>query len=244
MSDISEKTTNFLDDLGEAARRNPLSTALIGIGIVWLFSGRAAGVAGEGGRRSGIDQIPDAAGDAFDAAGSALTSTVKSMASGVNSAAEKVQDGATAALNNATRIGRERVETLSGYDRSIPESGSEIMQEARANLAALFRAQPLALGAIGLAIGAGIAAALPSTEAEADYLGESSDAIKEKVQEFASEQTSRVTAAAESAISAAAEEARKQGLTVERAKSAAGEMSAKVGRVVDAAGKGISERVS
>lgn len=244
MSDISEKTTNFLDDLGEAARRNPISTALIGIGIVWLFSGRAAGVAGEGGRRSGIDQIPDAAGDAFDAAGSALTSSVKSMASGVNSAAEKVQDGATAALNNATRIGREQVETLSGYDRSIPESGSEIMQEARANLAALFRAQPLVLGAIGLAIGAGIAAPLPSTEAEADYLGESSDAIKEKVQEFASEQTSRVTAAAESAISAAAEEARKQGLTVEGAKSAAGEMSAKVGRVVDAAGKGISERVS
>jgi len=244
MSDISEKTTNFLDDLGEAARRNPLSTALIGIGIVWLFSSRAAGVAGEVGRRSRIDQIPDAAGDGFDAAGSALKSPVKSMGSGVNSAAEKVQDGATAALSNATRIGRERVETLSGYDRSIPESGSEIMQEAYANLAELFRAQPLALGAIGLAIGAGIAAALPSTEAEAEYLGESSDAIREKVQEYASEKTSRVTAAAESAISAAAEEARKQGLTVEGAKSAAGEMSAKVGRVVDAAGKGISERVS
>ena len=245
MSDISEKTMNFLDDLGEAARRNPLSTALIGIGIVWLFSGRAAGVAGEVGRRSRIDhQIPDAAGDVFDAAGSALKSTVKSTGSVVTSAAEKVQDGATAALDNATRIGRERVETLSGYARSIPESGSEIMQEARANLAELFRAQPLALGAIGLAIGAGIAAALPSTEAEAEYLGESSDAIREKVQEFASEKTSRVTAAAESAISAAAEEARKQGLTVEGAKSGAGEMSAKVGRVVDAAGKGISERVS
>jgi hypothetical protein len=244
MSDISERTTNFLNDLGEAARRNPLSTTLIGVGIVWLFSSRAARVAQEVGRRSRIDQIPDAAGDAFDAAGSALKSTVKSMGSGVNSEAEKAQDGATAALDNARRIERERVETHSGYARSIPESGSEIMQDARANLAELFRAQPLALGAIGLAIGAGIAAALPSTEAEAEYLGEGSDAIKEKVQEFASEQTSRVTAAAESGISAAAEEARKQGLTMEGAKSAAEEMSAKVGRVVDAAGKGVSERVN
>jgi hypothetical protein len=118
------------------------------------------------------------------------------------------------------------------------------MQEARANLAELFRAQPLVLGAIGLAIGAGIAAALPSAEPEAEYLGEGSDAIKEKVHEFATEQTSRVTAAAESGISAAAEEAHKQGLTREGAKSAAGEMSAKVGRVVDAAGKGVSERVN
>jgi hypothetical protein len=45
-------------------------------------------------------------------------------------------------------------------------------------------------------------------------------------------------------MEAATEEARKQGLTVEGAKSAAGDISAKVGRVVDAAGKGISERVT
>jgi hypothetical protein len=43
-----------------------------------------------------------------------------------------------------------------------------------------FKAQPLALGAIGLAIGARIAAALPRTEMEADYLGETSDTVKAK----------------------------------------------------------------
>jgi hypothetical protein len=45
-------------------------------------------------------------------------------------------------------------------------------------------------------------------------------------------------------VEAVTEEARKQGLTLERAKSAAGDISAKVGRVVDAAEKGISERVT
>jgi len=238
MSDISEQATNFIHDLGEAARRNPLSTALIGMGIAWLFSERAAGAAGEVVRRSGIDRLPDAAGDAFDTAGSVVKSAVETMGGGVSSTAAKVQNEATAALHSATR----RTEMLSGYVRSLPESGSELMENARDNLRELFRAQPLALGAIGLAIGAGIAAALPATELEAEYLGETSDAVKEKAQDFASEQTARVMDVAEAAVTAAAEEASRQGLTVEGAKSAASEMSAKLGRVVDAAGKSVSER--
>ena len=64
------------------------------------------------------------------------------------------------------------------------------------NLSDLFKAQPLALGAIGIAIGAGIAAALPGTEIEADYLGETSDTVKTKAAQFAAEQTDRVTTVA------------------------------------------------
>jgi hypothetical protein len=115
----------------------------------------------------------------------------------------------------------------------------------RSNLSELFEAQPLALGAIGLAIGAGIAAALPPSEVEAAYLGETSDTVKAKAAEFAAEQTARATTVAQDVMGAVTDEASKQGLTVEKgAKSAAGDISAKVGRVVDAAGKGISERVS
>jgi len=220
MSDISGQATSFIQDLGDAARRNPLSTALIGMGMAWLFSGRAAGAAREAVRRTRIDQIPDVAAGAFDTAGSA----VKSVADTVG------------------EFGRERADALSDYARSLPESGSELMENARDNLQELFRTQPLALGAIGLAIGAGIAAALPATELEREYLGETSDAVKEKAQEFASDQTARMKEVAETAITAATEEAAQQGLTVEGAKSAASDLSAKVGRVVDAAGKGVPKR--
>jgi hypothetical protein len=88
-----------------------------------------------------------------------------------------------------------------------------------------------------------VQAALPPTEIEAEYLGESADAVKEQARQFASEQVSRATTVAESAISAAATEARNQGLTVEGAKSAAGEISEKIGRVASAAQKSASERV-
>jgi hypothetical protein len=95
------------------------------------------------------------------------------------------------------------------------------------------------LGAIGIAIGAGIAAALPATKLEADYLGDASDAAKAKASEFAAEQADRVTTGAGNVLEAVSEEARKQGLSVEGAKSAASDISVKVGRAVDAAGKGI-----
>ena len=102
----------------------------------------------------------------------------------------------------------------------------------------------MALGAVGLAIGAGIAAALPPSEVEAAYLGETSDTIKAKATEFAAEQTDRASKVAEGVMRAVTDEARKQGLTIENAKSAAGEISAKVGRVGDAAAKSISDRVT
>ena len=114
----------------------------------------------------------------------------------------------------------------------------------RSNLTDVFKTQPLALGAIGLAIGAGIAAALPNTEVEGTYLGESSDALKTKATDFVSEQADRATKVAGAVLDTVSEEARRQGLTLEDAKSAAGDISAKVGRVFDAASKGVSKKVS
>ena len=149
---------------------------------------------------------------------------------------------ARALLDSANRIGRDYADTASEYVNSMPGAG-EVLETVRSNLADVFRAQPLALGAIGLAIGAGIAAALPPSELEAAYLGETSDNVKAKAADFAAEQTSRATTVAEGVLSAVTEEARRQGLTVEDAKSAVGDISAKVGRVADAAGKGISERM-
>jgi hypothetical protein len=230
MNSLSEKGSDFIQDLGDAVRKNPLSAALIGMGVLWLFTGnRPVQKAGDFVRNTGWDRIPDAA----DAVGERVTS-----------AGGALREGAVDAFDNAARYGRDYANTASEYVASIPETGAEIFDTARSNLSNVFKAQPLALGAIGIAIGAGIAATLPATRLETDYLGETSDSVKAKAAEFAAEQTDRVTAIAENVVEAVTEEARKQGLTLEGAKSAAGDISAKVGRVVDAAGKGISERVT
>jgi len=245
MNSVSEKGSDFIQDLGDAVRKNPLSAALIGMGVLWLFTGgRPVESAGDAVRKMGLDRIPDAAGNAFDAARSTVRSGTDAIGEHVASAKDAVRDGAAGAFDNAARYGRDYADTASEYVTSMPGTGTEIFNTVRSNLSDVFRAQPLALGAIGIAIGAGIAAALPATELETDYLGETSDTVKAKAAEFAAEQTDRVTTVAENVVEAVTEEARKQGLTLEGAKSAAGDVSAKVGRVVDAAGKGISERVT
>jgi hypothetical protein len=245
MNSVSEKGSDFIQDLGDAVRKNPLSAALIGMGVLWLFtSGRPVESAGDAVRKMGLDRIPDAAGNAFDAARSTVRSGTDAIGERVASVKGAVRDGAADAFDNAARYGQDYADTASEYVTSIPGTSAEIFDTVRSNLSDVFRVQPLALGAVGIAIGAGIAAALPATQLETDYLGETSDTVKAKAAEFAAEQTSRVTMAAENVVDAVTEEARKQGLTLESAKSATGDISAKVGRVVDAAGKGISERVT
>jgi hypothetical protein len=244
MSDISEKGSDFIRDLGDAARKNPVSAALIGMGVLWLFTGsRPVEKAADFARRTSLDRIPDTVGNAFEGARSAFRSGADSIGERVTSANETLRDSGADALDSAARFGREDADAASDYARSIPGAGAEMFDTARSNLTELFRTQPLALGAIGLAIGAGIAAALPPSEVEAAYLGESSDAVTAKAAEFAVEQTARATAVAEDVVGAVTDEARRQGLTVEGTKSAVGDISAKVGRVVDAAGKGVSEGV-
>jgi hypothetical protein len=240
MNSISENGSYFIHDLGDAVRKNPLSAALIGMGVLWLFTGsRPMERASDFVRR-----IPDTAGDAVEAARSALRSTTDAVGERVASVKSAAKDSAADTLNSAVRYGRDYAESASEYVGSIPEAGSGIFDDIRSNLSEVFKAQPLALGAIGIAIGAGIGAALPATELEVDYLGEASDAAKAKASDFAADQADRVISVGENVANAVNEEARNQGLTMEGAKSAAGDISAKVGRVVEAASKGISERAT
>jgi hypothetical protein len=244
MSEFSEKTSDFVRDLGDAARKNPISAALIGMGVVWLFTGgRTAERVGDLVRGAGFDRIPDAAGNALDAARSTLRSGSESVGKGVSSATETLRDAGAAGLDRVARTSSEVADTAYGYAQNIPDAGGALFSTARDNLSELFRTQPLALGAVGLAIGAGIAAALPATDLEAEYFGEASDNFKEQAADFASEQVSRAATVAEDVVTAVSDEARNQGLTVDAAKSAIADIPEKLGRVVDAAGKGISDRV-
>ena len=81
--------------------------------------------------------------------------------------------------------------------------------------------QPLVLGALGLAAGAAIGAALPATNKEDEWLGDSRDRLAERAKEAGWEQVEKARAAAGAAYSAAREEAERQGLTLEGGKAAA-----------------------
>ena len=226
MSDTAERGSDFINDLGDAARRNPISAALIGMGIVWLFAGSKAGVGpGDLLQRTGMDRLPEAAKDTFNTARDGVVSAT-------SSAADTVREASNVGTETATRMGSE-------YSKLLPDS-ADVLLNLRGNLTDLFKAQPLALGAIGLAIGAGIAAAVPNTEIENAYLGETSETVKNRAAEIAGRQIEKVTLLAGDVVEAAADSAREEGLTMDSAKAAMEDLSGKVGRVVDAAGKSLS----
>ena len=228
MSDTTEKATDFLKDLGDAARRNPVSTALIGMGLLWLFTGgKPVGRAGDLFRSAGLNRLPDTATEALGNVGSRLGAGAESVRDIANST---VREGAGSTLDQA-----------SDFAKSMREG--DAFQAARENLTELFRAQPLALGAIGLAIGAGIAAALPGTEVENSYLGEVSETVKSKTAELAGQQVDKAATLANDAMDAGAEEARRQGLTIDGARAAVADVTDRAGRVVDAAKKTATDRV-
>jgi len=241
MTSVSEKGSDFISDLGDAARKNPLSAALIGMGVLWLFTGNRSVARGGEYVRAGLEGIPAAAGNAFDAARSTLKSGSEAIGEQVTSMKDAVIDRTAGSLDSTARYGREVTDAASEYAQSLPGATVEIFDNMRSNLSDIFRAQPLVLGAIGAAIGAGIAAALPTTEVEADYVGETSDAFRKTATAFAEDQAGRATKVAGNVLDAVSQEARQQGLTTEAVRSAAGDISTKIGRIANVATKSALE---
>lgn len=95
-----------------------------------------------------------------------------------------------------------------------PASGPRTyFKEVRDTVSYLMNEQPLLLGAMGLAIGAGVAASLPSTHAENDAFGGASAAFQEKAGQVAREQMENASEVAENVASAVSDEIKEQGLT-------------------------------
>jgi hypothetical protein len=245
MTDNVNSTGSFVSDLGDAARQNPVSAALIGMGVLWLFTGGARrlgfdGLAaandtvarGRSAMRSGLDSVGGVASDLADRVSQTAKRTGTASGEAINAATDTVRGGAGEAYEQTARAASQ-----------FAGSATDAFGTARANLANMFHDQPLLLGAVGLAIGAGIAASFPSTELEAEYLGETSDQLKDNAQEFASRQTDRAKTVAQNAVRAATEEARRQGLDPDGLKAAANDIGDRVRTIVGAATDTVKGRV-
>ena len=232
MTEATERAGGFIRDLGEAARNNPMSAALIGMGVAWLFATRT-----ERGaqliRRSKIDRLPDAARDAWEGTSSNFRSGGRAARD--SDTTDTLRRGGDKVVGRITEAGQRLARDAAGYAEDLPDRAANVFGDVRESLTDMFKSQPLAIGAVGLAVGAAIAASLPTTEVEADYLGESSELLKQKASELAGEQVERAAEIGRKVADAVADEAQKQGLTTEGLKSTARDVSDKLSRVAEAA---------
>jgi hypothetical protein len=165
MTDTTEQASNFVRELGAAAARNPVSAALIGMGVVWMFRSqlvKSGDVDAQSAGRARASAPP--ASSLGSSSATAIKDTLGSVRDTLGSAKDNIQEKVGTILEDTAAIGRGQADTLAGYAQTVPQAGADMLTEIRSSISELFQTQPLALGAIGLAIGAGIAGALPRTQ--------------------------------------------------------------------------------
>jgi hypothetical protein len=191
---------DFLDNLTQAVQDNPISAALIGMGTLWLLAGGSrTSLLGKGGKSIFGSRDPAvASGQGADW----LLAPVNADAMGVGSVGSRiggVTRNATTVLGEAAAVvhrsasesaSQAAISVSSTYDAGLANT-SKALQSAKYRLGGMqqivadaFEQQPLLLGAIGLAVGAGIAAALPGTAAENRLMGDTSEVVKSQVKGF------------------------------------------------------------
>jgi hypothetical protein len=176
MSDANTTSAGDLTrSLSGAIQSHPLPAALIGMGLVWLFSG-----------------------------GKSLLNAGRGKADGSGVAKRASSD-------------------TTSFGASNPRFAA-----AQSNIADLMDRQPLVLGAIGLGVGAAMAAALPSTAVETDLLGQASADLQARARVVAGDVTERAADLADGVTAAITKEAQAQGLMAESLKQSASDASRKV----------------
>ena len=237
---VSEARYTMMDTI----RENPIPAALVGIGLGWLFMNRSSRTptrySGRGSvrgdyrsyersrpyddRRGYYDTL--GYGDnqrRYDSGG-----TVSQVRQGASSMIDRAQDTASSVASRvqdtASNVAGNVSETASNLADRAQETASNLADQAQYQAQRVedrfqesLRTNPLAIGAIALALGTAVGLALPETEKENELMGEARDTLLDKAQEVASDTMEKVQRVASDVTSEAKqtvkEQAREQGLT-------------------------------
>jgi ElaB/YqjD/DUF883 family membrane-anchored ribosome-binding protein len=227
----------FSANLVNSVRDNPVPVALIGVGIAWLMAaGRQSGGHAQrsryptGTRRTTFYPGADAAydGDYYSeprGAGSSGDGMLQRAASKTRETAHDLRDkasevgqrlsdtasGLTERAQQASSTARSRLhESAESAQARVSDMGQRSRTEyyrAKDRVGQLLDEQPLLVGAVGIAIGAALGAALPNTRRENELMGGTRDDLLGRVKETALEQAETVKQSAQRVAEVAKNEA-------------------------------------
>jgi hypothetical protein len=247
MQDEIDQAGPIIDRMNSAIRENPLAAGLIGAGLAWMLLGGAKGFGAVAGAAKGA---AGKAGSAAAAAGNAMAgglskaastaaSGVKDSVSGIaGSVASIVPDLSVTQTDGALDAASDARSAIGHHLDTAAATGREYGAAVQSRLSESLERQPLLLGAIGLAIGAGIASTFAATAVESELMGEQGTAAREKLQDLADDVTERAT----KVVADVKDEASRQGLTTDAAKKAAAELGEKIKTAAGAGRDSVAQR--
>jgi ElaB/YqjD/DUF883 family membrane-anchored ribosome-binding protein len=201
MQNVGKELSNT--EAGKFARKNPFPLVLIGLGVGLLaYEGF-----GRKSRRSyGYSEFDDEAGK-LHGAGSATMNTLKSATGKIGDTAsnayetvsettgqalESVKGAASSAYGSVTDAASKAYSSVNDYAHTAYEKAGEYGHQAREKYDYYIEENPLAVGAVALAVGAAVGLALPVTRYESELMGEYSQQVLDKAQTAAGGLVDRV----------------------------------------------------
>lgn len=170
----------FFSNLGTTLKANPVPTVLTSVGLVWLMLGQN--------RRPVTQRHGPGLGERLDGAGQRLHAARQHLGQRVDSLHERASQAGHGLVDGLSHGGEQLSARMHDASDALQRQG----QHLRGSLQHLLQEQPLALAAVGVALGAVVGAALPSTRTEDRLLGDTSDRLTGKARQMLSEGVEQV----------------------------------------------------
>ncbi|WP_030129337.1 DUF3618 domain-containing protein [Pseudomonas sp. QTF5] len=175
--------STFLTNLGTSVRNNPVPAVLTSVGLMWLMmSQNRPPTPREYSVEPDVDWADDLAEgltDGMDSARQRLhntTDSIKDSYQAVKGKAAHLSDSLHAKTDHLSHAVHDTSDRLARRTHEMGDQFSHLLKE-----------QPLMMAAVGIAVGALLGAALPTTATERRYLGRTSASLTGKVKQQARE---------------------------------------------------------
>lgn len=164
----------FASNLGDTVKANPMPTLLAAAGLVWLYANKDSTARTQtAGARNGSYSYSDRADNDPDD-DSSIRQHARKAREGISGKASDVKDRAGDAAHDAMDTAREKARQANqGFHHMLEDN-------------------PMAIGAMGIAVGALLGAMLPSTSRENELLGEASDNVTDEAKSLGKRVSNRV----------------------------------------------------
>jgi hypothetical protein len=186
----------FFGNLGTTVRANPVPMVLTGVGLLWLMMSQNRPSSASNGPSmfdslgNSVRHMTDSVTDTFDTAKARVQETANRMKEQASHLGDKAQDYSSSVSGIEESVS-DKVSAASGRLNASAHDASDALrrqgQNLQSSLSYMLKEQPLALAAIGIALGAAVGAALPATAKENQLMGRASDRITDKAQTMASD---------------------------------------------------------
>jgi ElaB/YqjD/DUF883 family membrane-anchored ribosome-binding protein len=237
---VSDTAQDYTSGMMRIIRENPIPAAMIGVGIGWLLMSMRSGRNGREFRHSrreswhrddaythryedpawaGVGAAPGYRGHEPSETG--VREKAGEMAGRVQEKAGEMADRMKEKAGHVKERAGEMAERVQEGAHEVQERARYRARQTMDAVQSAMEENPLAVGAVAMAIGAAVGLLLPETQKERELMGETRERLMHRAQETAQDLGQKVQHVAREAVGAAKDAAKEEGLMQETQQKAA-----------------------